>query len=96
MASYLATVEQGRLPLAEKEAITSSLGRQEELMLAFRLRQGVDPEAFGQRWSLDLWQAYGPLLEKHLSAGWLQEERGRLQPTIEGWLAYNYWVQDYF
>ncbi len=96
LANYLSAVEQGRLPLAEKEAITPSLGRQEELMLAFRLQQGVEPEAFRQRWGLDLWQAYGPLLEQHLAAGWLQEAAGRLRPTIEGWLAYNYWVQDYF
>lgn len=96
LASYLSAVEQGRLPLAEREIITPSLGRQEELMLAFRLQQGVEPGTFRQRWGLDLWQAYGSLLEKHLAAGWLQEAAGRLRPTIEGWLAYNYWVQDYF
>ncbi len=95
LASYLAAIEQGRLPLAEREEITPTLGRQEELMLAFRLKQGIDPSEFRQRWGLDLWQAYGPVLEKHLAAGWLQEEGGRLCPTIEGWLAYNYWVQEY-
>jgi oxygen-independent coproporphyrinogen-3 oxidase len=90
LASYLAAVEQERLPLAERETITPALGRREELMLAFRLRQGIEAAAFRRRWGLDLWQEYGSLLDKHLTAGWLQAEGGRLCPTVEGWLAYNY------
>jgi oxygen-independent coproporphyrinogen-3 oxidase len=95
LTSYLAALEHGRLPAAEQEEITPALARGEELMLAFRISQGIEAGEFRRRRGLDLWQEYGPLLEKHLAAGWLKKEAGRFCPTLEGWLAYNYWVQEY-
>ena len=95
LEAYIADAEKGTLPVGEEDPIDARLAIAEELMLAFRLREGPDPAAFHSRHGFDFRHQYGHLLEEHLDAGLLEEEDGRIRPTVEGWLAYNSWITDY-
>ena len=95
LEAYIADAEKGMLPVGEKDPIDARLAIAEELMLAFRLREGPDPAAFHSRHGFDFRHQYGLPLEEHLAAGLLEEEGGRIRPTVEGWLTYNSWITDY-
>ncbi|MCL2121666.1 MAG: radical SAM family heme chaperone HemW [Clostridiales bacterium] len=92
---YLADTEKGSKPVAEQERIDARLAMAEEMMLAFRLREGVDAGGFHARWGMELEEAFGDALQKHLAAGLLEKARESLQPTLEGWLTYNVWIPEY-
>ncbi|MCL2166115.1 MAG: radical SAM family heme chaperone HemW [Clostridiales bacterium] len=92
---YLADTERGRKPVADEETIDTRLAMAEEMMLAFRLREGVDAGGFQARWGVEPAEHYGAALEKHLATGLLEKTRQSLRPTLEGWLTYNVWVPEY-
>ena len=96
LEDYLRDVEQGLAPIEEQETIDRTLGMTEELMLGFRLREGIGKQAFQDRWGISIEEAYGKALDKHLDAGFLEDDGYRFRPTIEGWLLYNHWITDYF
>ena len=95
LQAYMTDLENGRKPEEEREAIGPQLAMAEELMLAFRLAQGVHKAQFRERWGADLWQVHGGALEKHLAAGLLVEDDARISPTLAGWLTYDVWVPDF-
>ncbi|MCL1848399.1 MAG: radical SAM family heme chaperone HemW [Clostridiales bacterium] len=95
LAAYQADLEAGTLPVEEEEAITPEIAMAEEMMLAFRLREGVDREDFKKRWGLRLEEQYESTLARCIRAKVLEDRDGRLSPTVEGWLTYNTWVQDF-
>jgi oxygen-independent coproporphyrinogen-3 oxidase len=95
LESYLADLDDGVLPMAEREIINREIAVAEELMLAFRLREGAAKKPFAERWGFSLREGYGRALEKHLAAGLLDEDDEWVWPTLEGWLNYNSWIQDF-
>ncbi len=56
------------------------------LFTGLRLVEGVDLEALGRRYGVDIWQRYGPDLESFVAAGVLLREGPRLRLTRQGML----------
>ena len=100
---YMTAVENREKPVAMSEEITPSLAMAEELMLAFRLREGVSLTSFYDRWGINLSDKYGSAIKNCLKAGLVEynetcregRDTIRLGPTIEGWLQYNTWIQEF-
>jgi oxygen-independent coproporphyrinogen-3 oxidase len=95
LEEYLTDLGHGAAPVAEWEGIDEATAETEELMLAFRLREGVGKGHFRLRRGFDMREKYGRALEKHLAAGLLEEDEEAIRPTLEGWLQYNQWIQDF-
>ena len=95
LEAYVADTDAGYLPVDGSEAIDSALAWAEELMLAFRMREGVRKERFRHRVGVDPQHNYAQILDKHLEAGLLEEDGEGVYPTLEGWLQYNNWVHAY-
>jgi len=95
LEAYLADLEAGRPPVAEVEQISPDLVLAEEMMLAFRLREGIAKERLSSQRQITLSQKYGQALDKYIAAGLLEDNDGRISPTVEGWLQYNSWIQDF-
>jgi oxygen-independent coproporphyrinogen-3 oxidase len=95
LEAYCSDMEKGVSPIAEREEISVSLALKDEMMLAFRLKEGIRKKPFQERWGFALDQKYGSALEKHRVAGLLEEDEEHVFPTLQGWLQYNSWVQDF-
>lgn len=92
---YIMDLDSGALPVAEEEVIDGKLVLAEELMLAFRLREGVLKKAFQERHGFSLRERFGLILDRRLEEGLLEEDEDSLRPTLKGWLAYNGWIPDF-
>lgn len=80
LKDYINALYQGRAPVAGEERLTAEQARLEELLLGFRMRDGVAVESLKDfpRWQEGL---------KNLAAqGWLQVEKDRAVPTVQGFL----------
>jgi oxygen-independent coproporphyrinogen-3 oxidase len=95
LETYCSSLERSVSPVAEKEEIDASLALKDELMLAFRLKEGIQKKPFQERWGFALEQKYGSALEKHRAAGMLEEDEEHVVPTLQGWLHYNSWILDF-
>ena len=95
VAAYMADLEAGARPVADDEEITMDIAMAEEMMLAFRLHEGVDKARYRARWGLAPEQRYGEALARLIDAGALTDDGRRLSPTPEGWLSYNAWILDF-
>ena len=84
LADYWQAVKQGRLPLAEEEYLSPQQVLGEAMFLGLRLIQGIDQQAFAQRYGIRPDQYYGPALEKLKKNGLLQEEGSWLRLTRRG------------
>jgi oxygen-independent coproporphyrinogen-3 oxidase len=96
LEEYLSVLEGGALPVAEWEETDGRTALAEEMMLAFRLREGVEKVPFQERHGMTVERKYGEALEKLLRAGLLIDDGERVYPSLEGWLSYNGWITDFF
>ena len=81
--------------MGESEEINPDLAIADELMLAFRLREGVDLVGFKSRHGISLEERFGKAVEGHLAEGVLEREGNYIRPSLMGWLNYNVWIQAY-
>jgi oxygen-independent coproporphyrinogen-3 oxidase len=86
---YVDRVTSGRDIVTERRILSSSDRLEEALFTGLRLTRGVDIEAVGARYEIDIWAAYGAALLPFLDAGWLIRDGGRLRLTREGMLMAN-------
>jgi oxygen-independent coproporphyrinogen-3 oxidase len=86
---YVDRVTSGRDIVTERRILSSSDRLEEALFTGLRLTGGVDIEAAGARYEIDIWAAYGEALRPFLDAGWLIRDGGRLRLTREGMLMAN-------
>ena len=56
------------------------------LFTGLRLADGIDSDAIGARYGVDVWQRFGPDLEPFVAEGCLRREGGRLWLTRRGML----------
>ena len=96
LEGYLRDLEGGALPISEKESVHGQTALAEEMMLAFRLREGVEKAPFLARHGVTMERKYGETLAKRIRAGLLEDDGERVSPSLEGWLSYNSWITDFF
>ncbi len=85
-AAYVASIEQGRLPIEQREKLTPRQALDEELFLGLRLLEGIDAARIERAYNVSLL----PRLASLRDAGWLEMEgstarlaRGRLAVSNE-------------
>ena len=86
---YIARVTNGADPVTERRALTANERLEEALFTGLRLTAGLDIEAVGARYGVDVWARYGEALIPFVQAGWLVREGPRLRLTRDGMLMAN-------
>jgi oxygen-independent coproporphyrinogen-3 oxidase len=86
---YISRVTNGLSPVSEHRAMTCEERLEEALFTGLRLSEGIDAEAAGRRYGVDVFQKYGEALRPFVEAGWLVREEGRLRLTRDGMLMAN-------
>jgi putative oxygen-independent coproporphyrinogen III oxidase len=81
---YEARIDEGEKPIAGTEELTRQDLALEALMLGLRTCEGIDLEAFRERYGLDLRKRNEPLIERLAGDGLLRLADGALVPTLAG------------
>jgi oxygen-independent coproporphyrinogen-3 oxidase len=88
-AEYVARVVAGRELAVERHMRTRQEQLEDALFTGLRLSAGVDLEALGACYGVEVWSRYGAALRPHIDAGRLLWSEGRLRLTREGMLVAN-------
>jgi oxygen-independent coproporphyrinogen-3 oxidase len=86
---YISRVMNGVSPESERRVLTRDERLEEALFTGLRLNDGIDAEAAGRRYGVDVFQKYGAALRPFVDAGWLVRDGGRLRLTRDGMLTAN-------
>jgi oxygen-independent coproporphyrinogen III oxidase len=86
---YIRTVMAGGSPVTDERVLTPTERLEEALFTGLRLTKGVDIEAVGARYGVDVWGRYAGGLAPFLDDGLLVREGPRLRLTPEGMLVAN-------
>jgi len=81
---YEAKIDAGEKPTAGTEELTRQDLALEALMLGLRTADGIDLDAFCERYGVDLRKSNEPLIERLAEEGLLKLEGGALAPTLAG------------
>lgn len=74
-AQYVAAIEQGVLPVEQREQIDAAQALDEEMFLGLRQLEGVNTQEIELRYRV----ALGPRIEPLLARGWLQRDGARVK-----------------
>jgi oxygen-independent coproporphyrinogen-3 oxidase len=88
-AEYIARVTNGETTVAERRERTNDERLEEALFTGLRLTAGVDADAMGRRYGIDVLARYGEALQPFVDVSWLVREDGRLRLTRDGMLMAN-------
>ncbi|MGD8366709.1 MAG: radical SAM family heme chaperone HemW [Desulfobacterales bacterium] len=83
-ADYVTALEEGRLPVQEKENLTVEQCLTEALFLSLRTAAGIDPDGFVRRFGFSLEERFGGVLAELKTGGMLKLKDGRWSPTLRG------------
>jgi oxygen-independent coproporphyrinogen-3 oxidase len=86
---YIERVAMGVDPVVERRVLSRENGLEEALFTGLRLMAGVDLDAVGRRYGLDVWSRYGADLDPFIREGWLVRDAARLRLTRPGMLMAN-------
>jgi putative oxygen-independent coproporphyrinogen III oxidase len=86
---YINRVTNGVTPVSERRVLTREERLEEALFTGLRLSAGIDAEAAGRRYGVDVLQKYGDALQPFIDARYLVREGGRLRLTRDGMLMAN-------
>jgi len=86
---YVSRVTNGASTVGERRVLTRDERLEEALFTGLRLTAGIDADAAGRRYGVNVFQKYGDALRPFLEAGWLVREGGRLRLTRDGMLMAN-------
>jgi oxygen-independent coproporphyrinogen III oxidase len=86
---YIDRVTAGTDPRVDERVMTSDERLEEALFTGLRLTAGIDMDAIGARYGIDVWRKYGDALQPFLAEGWLVRQGGRLGLTRDGMLMSN-------
>jgi oxygen-independent coproporphyrinogen-3 oxidase len=81
---YEMRIEAGEKPVADNEELTRGDLALEALMLGLRTIDGMDLDAFRQRYGVDLLKRNEPLIERLAGERLLKVEGAALRPTLAG------------
>ena len=82
LTGYLESVESNGIPIRETVGLSPDQREGENLMLALRLKEGIQPTLQGKN-------LYGAALDRHVQKGLLSVDSGRYHPTRKGWRLSN-------
>lgn len=85
---YLSAIESGGRPVIEEDRLAEGERIGEDLMLAFRLKEGCEVSEAG-------WNLYGAVIQKYMNEGFLRRDGARVVPTKKGWILSNQMFQDF-
>ena len=86
---YVRRVTLGESLVAERRAMTRDERLEEALFTGLRLTAGVDIDAAGARYGVDVWARFGTALQPYVDQALLVREGPRLRLTREGMLVAN-------
>jgi putative oxygen-independent coproporphyrinogen III oxidase len=86
---YVARLQSDRSAVAEERRMTPDEQLGDALFTALRLNDGIDLEAVGARYGVDVWARFGADLTPFVDAGCLLHEGPRLRLTRRGMLLAN-------
>lgn len=89
VTAYIASLEAGRLPVADEEEVDRPTAMGETMMLGLRLLAGVPRAVFAARYGMELEAVYGPILEELVSQGLLEVDTAGARLTQRGRLLGN-------
>ncbi len=83
---YVQRVRRGEPTRTEERRMPPDERLGDALFTALRLNDGIDLSAIRHRYHVDVWERYGPELERFIDAGCLEHEDERLRLTRRGML----------
>jgi oxygen-independent coproporphyrinogen-3 oxidase len=86
---YVERVDSGASPVGDRRPLAAAERLEEALFTGLRLVDGVDIDAVGRTYGMDVWTRFGEQLTPFLAAGVLRLEGTRLRLTREGMLVAN-------
>jgi oxygen-independent coproporphyrinogen-3 oxidase len=86
---YTARVSAGLPVIAERRVLTGAERLEDALFTGLRLAEGIDIEAVGARYGVDVWARFGAGLQPFVDEGVLVRDGPRLRLTREGMLVAN-------
>lgn len=87
--AYINLLKQHQKPLIDSHQVTEKEQIEEEMFLGLRLLEGVDLEAFRQKYQMDLKKVYGEVLEPLFEKEYLEWTEKRIRLTSKGLLMAN-------
>lgn len=87
--AYVERVQAGAEPIAEARRLDRDAQLAEALFMGLRLAEGIDLDAYGDRFGHDVWSRYGEALAPAVDAGLLERHSGRIWLTRRGMLLAN-------
>jgi oxygen-independent coproporphyrinogen-3 oxidase len=84
--SYISTLKQGRLPIAEEEQLTSEQRMIERLYLGLRQTDGIDLKQFRMDYDIDFKLFFNKALTRFSAQEWIELDQHRCRLTVEGML----------
>ena len=82
LAAYVRFLRASQAPPASQEQLTGRPAMAETVMLALRLTQGLDLQAFEDRYGQDVRQVFARSISRHIQTGWLKIQACHLRiPT---------------
>jgi oxygen-independent coproporphyrinogen-3 oxidase len=86
---YVARIGAGAPVATERRELTNDARLEEALFTGLRLTAGLDVEAVGAQYGVDVWDRYGQALQPFVDTGLVLREGPRLRLTREGMLLAN-------
>jgi len=86
---YITRVTNGASPVIDRRELSPEERLEDALFMGLRLTAGLDADAAGRRYGIDVFQKYGDALRPFVEAGWLVREGGRVRLTRDGMLMAN-------
>jgi oxygen-independent coproporphyrinogen-3 oxidase len=86
---YIRRIDAGEPVVAERHELSPDERMEDALFTGLRLTGGLDIDAVGRRYGVDVWGRYGKDLEPFVTAGVLRREAGWVRLTREGMLVAN-------
>ena len=87
--AYIGRIASGQSATSEQRVLSARERLEEALFTGLRLSAGVDLDALGERYGVDVWGRFGPSLTPFAEAGLLLREGRRLRLTRDGMLLAN-------
>lgn len=82
--AYLKRLESGESPVAESERVTTEQAAREAAAFGVRMIDGVDLDAIGQQYEMELWQLCANEIEQMLRQGLVERTERKLKLTERG------------
>lgn len=92
---WLRSWQRGESAVEDCEELSNEEKAREAIMLAFRLREGLNLPAFQERFNVSFAEIAGPVLQRHLDQGFLERQSDFVALTNEGLLIADTIIADF-